>query len=230
MSTVLSACALAGMATLAHGTFHRNSWVFGPALGALPSRDRVLALTFDDGPNPDTTPRVLDALARADVHATFFILGKHAERWPDLVRRIVEDGHQLGNHGYHHRRLHLRGPAYTREDLQMGTDCVIAACGMAPRFFRAPHGFRNPWVTSIAHALGQRVVGWSLGVWDSDKPGAEVIVRRAVAGVRSGTILLLHDGDGYDPAGDRRQTADAIPDIVRALKSRDYRFELLPHR
>ena len=230
MNVVLTGAALAGAgaAALAHGTFHRNSWVLGASLGALPTRSRALALTFDDGPNPETTPRVLDALARADVRATFFVLGKHAERWPDLVRRVAEEGHQIGNHGYHHRRLHLRGPRYTHEDLQLGTDRIAVACGVTPRFFRAPHGFRNLWVASVARSLEQRIVGWSLGVWDSDRPGAEVIAQRSISGVRPGTILLLHDGDGYDPAGDRRQTADAVPAIVNGLRDRGYRFELLP--
>ena len=228
MNIVLAGAALAGTAALAHGTFHRNSWVLGSSLGALPTRDRVLALTFDDGPNPEATPRILDALQQVDVRATFFLLGKHAERWPTLVRRIVEDGHQVGNHGNNHRRLHLRGPKYTRYDLQLGTDRIVDACGVAPQFFRAPHGFRNPWVASVARSLEQRVVGWSLGVWDSDRPGAAVIAKRAIEGVRPGSILLLHDGDGYDPAGDRLQTADAVPAIVSALRERGYRFDLLP--
>ena len=83
-------------------------------------------------------------------------------------------------------------------------------------------------MASIARALEQRVVGWSLGVWDSDRPGSEVIAKRAIEGVRPGAILLLHDGDGYDPAGDRLQTAEAVPAIVSALRERGYRFDLLP--
>src|SRR5262249_36977101 len=81
------------------------------------------------------------------------------------------------------------------------------ASGVHPRLFRAPHGFRSPWVTAIARSLGQRTVGWSLGVWDSDRPGVEAIADRTVDGAKPGSILLLHDGDGYDPQGDRTQTA-----------------------
>jgi peptidoglycan/xylan/chitin deacetylase (PgdA/CDA1 family) len=211
----------------AHGAFHRNSFVFGRALARLPAGDRAVALTFDDGPNPDATPAILDALGARGVHATFFILGRHAERWPHLVRRVVEEGHAIGNHGYHHRKLHFKLPRYVRADLELGTRCIENAAGVRPRWFRAPHGFRSPWVTPIAHSLGQRTVGWTLGVWDSDRPGVAAIVERTVGGANPGAILLLHDGDGYDPLGDRRQTAQAVPEIVDRLSSHGFRFALL---
>lgn len=211
----------------AHGAFHRNSPLFGPTIHRLPTRDRAVALTFDDGPNPEATPLVLDALAERGVKATFFILGRHAERWPDLVARVAADGHAVGNHGYFHRKLHLRSPAYVRRDLELGTETIVNAGAPRPRLFRAPHGFRSPWVTYIARTLGQRTVGWSLGVWDSDRPGVEEIARRTVDGAAPGSILLLHDGDGYDPAGDRMQTAQAVPLLVDELLGRGYRFALL---
>ncbi len=211
----------------AHGAFHRNSPIFGPAIRRLTTHDRAVALTFDDGPNPAATPVVLDALAERGVKATFFILGRHAERWPDLVARAAAEGHALGNHGYYHRKLHLRSPAYVRRDLELGTNAMMKAGAPRPRFFRAPHGFRSPWVTHIARTLGQRTVGWSLGVWDSDRPGVDEIARRTVEGASPGAILLLHDGDGYDPDGDRLQTAHAVPLLVDRLLDRGYRFSLL---
>lgn len=216
----------AGLA--AHGAFYRNSFVFGSALGRLPTRDRVLALTFDDGPNPEATPRVLDALREAGIPATFFILGRHAERWPALVRRVRDEGHAIGNHGYHHRKLHFKTPRYVRDDLGRGSDAIADACGVRPALFRAPHGFRSPWVNRIAASMGERVIGWSLGVWDSDRPGVEVIAQRTIAGARPGSILLLHDGDGYDPSGDRLQTAAAVPRIAADLATRGYRFVSVP--
>jgi peptidoglycan/xylan/chitin deacetylase (PgdA/CDA1 family) len=214
---------------VAHGTWHRNSWVFGRPLSRLPGHDDVVSITFDDGPNPHATPRILDVLAREQVKATFFVLGRHAERWPQLVERMADEGHQLGNHGYWHRKLHRRGPAYVRDDLTKGTEAICRACGLtALRHFRAPHGFRNPWVTAIARGLGQRTVGWSLGVWDSARPGAEEIARRALEGLGAGSILLLHDGDGYDAEGDRMQTAEALPMIIHGLRARGFRFATLP--
>ena len=216
-------------ALAAHGTWHRNSWIFGPALHRLPGRENVASITFDDGPNPVATPRILDILKRQDVHATFFVLGRHADRWPALVRRMADEGHQLGNHGYHHRKLHRRTPGYVRDDLARGADAIERASGVRPAHFRAPHGFRSPWVTPIARALGERTVGWSLGVWDSARPGADEIVRRALDGMRAGSILLLHDGDGYDADGDRTQTAEAMPRIIDGLRGRGVRFVTLPN-
>ena len=220
-----AAAALAGAA--AHGAFHRNSPIFGAPLTRLRTSDRAVALTFDDGPNPEATPLILDALKARGVHATFFMLGRHAERWPELVRRVADEGHGIGNHGYYHRKLHFKSPRYVRTDLTLGTEMIERAAAVRPAFFRAPHGFRSPWVTSIATSLGQRTVGWSLGVWDSDLPGVEAIAERAVSGARPGCILLLHDGDGYDAAGDRLQTARAVPLIVDRLLAKDYRFDLL---
>lgn len=217
-----------GVGLAAYGTFHRNSGLFGDALGKLPASGKQVSLTFDDGPNPQSTPRILDTLRAEGVRATFFLLGKHVERWPEIARRVADEGHQVGNHGYHHRKLHFRGPGYVRLDLQLGTEQIRESTGADPHFFRAPHGFRSPWVSSIARELGQRTIGWSLGVWDSDRPGVDAIVDRTVRGVRPGSIVLLHDADGYDPDGDRMQTADALPLIVGRLRASGYEFVTLP--
>jgi peptidoglycan/xylan/chitin deacetylase (PgdA/CDA1 family) len=221
--------ALAGAALLAHGTWQRNSWIFGPVLNRLPESDPRVAITFDDGPNPQATPAILDVLRDEGVRATFFVLGRHADRWPELVRRMADEGHQLGNHGYWHRKLHRRTPWYIRDDLTRGTVAIERASGgVRPALFRAPHGFRNPWVTPTAASLGQRTVGWSLGVWDSARPGATEISRRAVERMNPRSILLLHDGDGYDPEGDRMQTAEALPEIINGLRARGLDFSTLP--
>jgi peptidoglycan-N-acetylglucosamine deacetylase len=212
----------------AYGAFHRNSPLFGPALGRISSKRKVVALTFDDGPNPDATPLILDTLAEKGVRATFFVLGSHAERWPELVRRMAQEGHQLGNHGYFHRKLQFKSPFYVSRDIRLGIRAIKRAGAPAPRYFRAPHGFRSPWTTPIARAYGERTVGWSLGVWDSDRPGVDEIVRRTLEGVSPGSIVLLHDGDGYNPDGDRMQTAAALPYIIDRLKEQGYEFATLP--
>src|SRR5436305_10351705 len=94
----------------AHGAFHRNSPIFGRPISKVDVYGKVVVLTFDDGPNPNATPPILDALKDRGVKATFFILGRHAEQWPELVRRIADEGHAIGNHGYFHRKLHFRSP------------------------------------------------------------------------------------------------------------------------
>ena len=110
----------------------------------------------------------------------------------------------------------------------MGTESIERASRVRPRLFRAPHGFRSPWVTSIARSLGQQTVGWSRGVWDSKRPGVDVIVRRTVEATKPGSIMLLHDGDGYDIEGDRSQTAAAVPIIVDRLHERGFTFVTIP--
>jgi peptidoglycan-N-acetylglucosamine deacetylase len=211
----------------AHGVFHRNSPVFGRVLSRLPGRARTVALTFDDGPHPRTTPLILDVLRQERVPATFFVLGKHAERWPDLVRRAADEGHEVGNHGFAHQRLHFAGRSRVRQDLERGTEAAVRACHRLPRLFRAPHGFRSPFVTPIANSLGQATVGWTYGVWDSDCPGNEVIAARVLERASPGAIILLHDADGHDSARDRHQTAEALPLIIRGLKERGYGFAAL---
>jgi peptidoglycan/xylan/chitin deacetylase (PgdA/CDA1 family) len=210
-----------------HGALYPNSPLFGSVMARVTATGNALALTFDDGPNPEATPAILDALAERGAKASFFILGRHAERWPHLVQRVEAEGHSVCNHGYYHRKLHLKSPSYVRRDLELGTRAIMEACGVRPRFFRAPHGFRSPWVTPIARSLGQRTVGWTRGVWDSSNPGVDVIAERAIRGARAGAILLLHDGDGYDPDGDRRQTARAMPSIVAAIQRSGLRLVTL---
>jgi len=224
----LAALGISVIGGAAHGAFHRNSPLFGPALGKIESDRKVVALTFDDGPNPDATPKILDTLRQKGVRATFFVLGSHAERWPELVRRIAHEGHQIGNHGYFHRKLQFKSPFYVSRDIRLGIRAIKRAGAPAPKYFRAPHGFRSPWTTPIASSYGERTIGWSLGVWDSDRPGVEEIVRRTLEGIEPGSIVLLHDGDGYNPDGDRMQTAAALPLIIDRLKSEGYEFATLP--
>ena len=219
--------AIAATGALAWGAYERNSPLFGRVIRRLASADPAVALTFDDGPNPRATPAILDALGTAGVSATFFVLGRHAERWPRLVSRMADEGHVVANHGFHHEKLLWHSPRWVRRDLRLGRE-TIERCGAArPTLFRAPHGQRNPWVSPIAFSEGQRTVGWTLGVWDSAKPGAHVIADRVVRGGDCGSIILLHDGDGYDPGGDRMQTAAAVPMIIRGLRERGFSFATL---
>ena len=112
--------------------------------------------------------------------------------------------------------------------MTLGKKAIERASGVTPKFFRAPHGFRNPWVNSIARSLGERTIGWSLGVWDSDRPGVDVIVSRTLEGARARSIILLHDGDGYNANGDRMQTAQAVPAIISGLQGRGFELVTLP--
>jgi peptidoglycan/xylan/chitin deacetylase (PgdA/CDA1 family) len=222
----------AAVSALAFGVYDPNSRLFGPVISRGARAGRSAYLTFDDGPNPGTTPRVLDILAQENVAATFFMVGAHVERYPDIARRVVAAGHEVGNHTQHHVKLHRRGPARIRRELAEAHRAIHEHTGATPRLFRAPHGYRNPFVTPAALRHGYTVCGWTFGVWDSARPGADEIRRRTRVKLVPGAIILLHDGDGYDPAGDRTQTADALPGIIRDARAAGYAFrplaELVP--
>ena len=195
-----------------------------PLLGPVVRRgaaDRPLAaLTFDDGPGP-STPAVLDALADAGVRATFFVLGRQVERYPQLIARMRADGHQVASHGWDHGILIFRGPRYVAEQLRRTERAVEAAAGPGTltRLFRAPHGFRGPATWATARALGYRMAGWTAGVFDTAEPGVEVIVERCRRAIAPGAVVLLHDADGWDPPRERTQTVDALPGICDAAAS-----------
>ncbi len=219
---VAGAGVLAAAAALGVAAFHPRNPALGRTLSRGPGDRPRAALTFDDGPGP-STPDVLDALAREGVRATFFVLGRQAERHPDTVRRIAAEGHQIANHGYDHGILIFRGAAHVRDQLARCEAAVAAAAGpdaMSP-LFRAPHGFRGPATAPAARRAGYRVAAWTRGVFDSAEPGAAAIARRATRALEPGTILLLHDADGWAPERPRQQTADALGDICRAARARD---------
>jgi len=229
MITLAIATSLGAMATgaWAHGTFHPNSPIFGRVIGrGSPSR-RELYLTFDDGPSPSATEKILEILDNQAVPATFFMVGQHVERFPDIARRVGESRHGVGNHTYHHLKLHLQGPRRIHLEMERGHAVIVSYAGRIPRLFRSPHGYRNPFVSLMAHRLGYAAIGWTFGVWDSAQPGAEVIRSRMRKRLRPGAILLLHDGDGSDQKGDRRQTAAALPGIIADAKAGGYVFRPL---
>ena len=217
-----------GGGLLAGGAYYPNAPIFGPVVGRGPKTRRELYLTFDDGPNPRSTPTILEALDRERVPAAFFMVGDHVSRFPQVARAVASQGHEIGNHTAHHRKLHLLGPRAVARELGQADRTIGETVGSRPRLFRAPHGFRNPFVAGSARRLGYRTVGWTFGVWDSDPIDAGEIRCRVRDRLRPGAIILLHDGDGYDPGGDRRATAAALPGILRDAFDAGYRFRSLP--
>ena len=216
-----------GVGTLAWGAYHPNSPLFGKVVARGPQDGRSIYLTFDDGPNPTATARILEVLAAEDVPAAFFLVGEHVRRFPGLARAVTDAGHAAGNHTSSHVKLHRCGPRRVRRELEAAHATIAEATGTAPRLFRAPHGYRNPFVGRTARRLGYTVVGWSYGVWDSARPGVAAIRARVRRRLSPGAIVLLHDGDGYDPHGDRRQTADALPGIVHDARAAGFQFRPL---
>jgi peptidoglycan-N-acetylglucosamine deacetylase len=224
---------------IAFAAFTPNTPLFGRVIGRGWVASPKAAITFDDGPSAEYTPQVLDALAAAGVHATFFVLGRHVRAHPEIAQRIVAEGHELASHGDDHSLLTFQGPTGIAHQLRAADDAVQTATGAAPApLFRAPHGFRSPFLVPVARSLGYRVVGWTAGVWDTAKPGIDRIVQRSVAKLHPGAILLLHDADGSGNGDDRSQTVQALPQILAAGRQQGIEFvtvselagELRPHR
>ena len=224
----VAALSIGSVALASYATLHRNAPIFGEVLARLPPEAQEVALTFDDGPNPEATPRLLDLLAQQDAKATFFLLGRHVRQWPAIARRVAEEGHLVANHGYAHRRLDFAGPRRVREDILAGTGAIADATGIEPAHFRAPHGARSPFVTPVARSLGQRTVGWSVGSRDHAELSAARIARRVEERARAGSIVLLHDGDAYNARGNRVETVLAVARIIPFLRTRALALALLP--
>lgn len=229
---VTAATAVATAGLFAHGAFYPNSPLFGRVISRGSRRSPDLFLTFDDGPSPAATERILEILDLHRVPAAFFLVGDQVARHPELARLLGSTPHEVGNHTMHHHKLHFKGPQFIRRELRPAEELIAGVTGRSLRLFRAPHGFRNPFVTSVVHQLGYTVFGWTFGVWDSDRPGADKIRLRTRAKLKPGAIILLHDGDGSNPRGDRSQTAQALPDIIADAREAGYSFrsigELLP--
>lgn len=181
-----------------------------------------VALTFDDGPDPASTPSVMRALDDLGVRATFFVLGRMLERNPDLGTALVDAGHEVAVHGWQHRPVPLRREGALREDLTGVRDLVVAVCGVAPRYYRPPYGVLTPAARRIAADLGMTTVLWTTWGRDWRARASSATVRRDVARrAAGGGTVLLHDSDCTSAAGSWRATVDALPGIVDDLRSAD---------
>lgn len=184
----------------------------------------VVSLTFDDGPNPPDTPRLLAVLDQHRVKAVFCLWGDHVLAHPDLVRMIVAEGHTLCNHGMHHENMGAWTPAQIEADLRQTSAAIRqAAPGADIPYFRAPFGSWGQTPT-VAARLGMQPLGWRLAVTDWEPPGTDELVRRLETGITPEAVVLLHDG-----GGDRSQTVDAVDRIIPAFKADGWRF-VLPDR
>jgi peptidoglycan-N-acetylglucosamine deacetylase len=175
VSVPAAVMATAGVA--AYGAIYPRSQIFGPTICRTNSPQK-LAITFDDGPNPAITPKLLDLLDRYEVKATFFLIGRFLRECPDLVRESVARGHIVGNHTDTHPNLFWLTPTQITAELRFCHDAISGVLGAPPKWFRPPYGFRNPWVVSEAHKLGCQTVMWTLIPGDWREKSAEWLIER----------------------------------------------------
>ena len=211
----------------AYAAVSPGSQIFGRTLTApanTPGQPGELALTFDDGPNPACTPRLLDILAQRDVRATFFLIGSFAQQQPDLPRRILSAGHLIGNHSWSHPNLALTAARKVDEELVRTRDTLEQITGAPIRYFRPPYGARRPHVLRTAGQLGMEPVTWNAMTNDWNEPSAEVIARALIRKIdrlhRHGRAanIVLHDGGHRGLGANRNPSVNAAAQLIARYK------------
>jgi peptidoglycan-N-acetylglucosamine deacetylase len=205
----------------AAGLWPRSRWL-GPNLTELPRANAQrgeIAITIDDGPDPEVTPQVLELLARYGVRATFFCVGERVEQNPELARAIVRDGHRVENHSQRHRHsFSLLGPAAMRAEIAGAQESIARITGTRPRFFRAPAGLRNPFLEPALRRLGLRLASWTHRGFDTVNGDAETVYRRLCGSLRGGEILLLHDGHAARAPSGAPVILEVLPRVLETLR------------
>lgn len=208
----------------------RCGWL-GPNLTRISSeraKGSLIALTFDDGPDPAVTPRVLDLLDRAGMRATFFCIGERAEAHPDLIRTMRDRGHGIENHSYSHpNSFALYGPGAMRREVIRAQDGIEQAAGRRPQFFRAPAGMQNPWLAAVLASAGVSLVSWTRRGFDTVSDDGLRVAGRLTRGLTAGDILLLHDGHAAGPMKRPQVIDDALSAVLDEMHRKGLRSEAL---
>lgn len=222
-SVVASHLALTAAGLWPRSTLLGLNWTSLP-----PGNEREIALTIDDGPDPEVTPRVLDVLDRFDARATFFCIGEVARRHPRVVEAIVARGHAVENHSQRHRHnFSLLGPRALQREIDSAQQTLTEMSGTRPLFFRAPAGLRNPFLEPVLCRLGLHLASWTRRGFDTRTRDAAVVSQRLLRGLAARDILLVHDGH---PARDARGQAvvlDVLPTVLEAAAAAQLRCTTL---
>jgi peptidoglycan-N-acetylglucosamine deacetylase len=206
--------------------FHpRNQWLVDNR--SRVEGDRCVALTFDDGPDPVDTPKLLDILRDKNVKATFFVIGKRADQHPEIVRRAWAEGHLIGNHTWSHRHLFcFLTPSQLRTEIERGTESVLRICGFRPRLFRSPVGLRHPLLRPYLKDAGLEYISWTIRTRDTFATDSGALAQRILKQAAGGDIILLHD---HLPGG-TQVMLEALPRVIDGLRKRGFEFVLVGPR
>ena len=189
---------------------------------------KQIALTYDDGPNDPHTLKLLDVLAKHNVRATFFMIGRYVQQRPDLARAVAQAGHVIGNHTFTHPLLIFKSEAQTRTELIDCHKALDSAIGEHSNLFRPPFGGRRPATLRIAQKLGLQTAMWNVTGYDWNTPPATVIEKKIARQMRGGDVILLHDGGHRAWGADRAQTVTATDNLIRRYKDEGYEFATVP--
>jgi peptidoglycan-N-acetylglucosamine deacetylase len=205
----------------------KGQW-YGRTFTGVKAGSRQLALTFDDGPNDPHTFRLLEVLARHNVKATFFSIGRYVKQRPDIVQELVRAGHVVGNHTFSHPNLIWVSPQETNRELQDCERALTDAVGEHSRLFRPPFGGRRPGTLKIVRKLGLEPVMWNVTGWDWEGKPADYVEQKVRQQIRGGDVVLLHDGSHTAFGVDRSQTVIAVDRLIARYKSDGYEFVTIP--
>ena len=192
------------------------------------ARSGIIALTFDDGPDPEITPAILEMLEAAGATATFFCIGRKAEQDPSIVAAIRKRGHDVQNHSQTHPNLFaLHGPRKMRQEIGAAQQAIERVSGVRPRFFRAPAGIQNVWLFPLLNAAGLTLVSWTRRGFDTVDRHSARVASRLVRNLRAGDILLLHDGSSARDEHGRAVVLDALAIVLRVMAEKELRSDRL---
>ncbi len=223
---------VANHAALCAASMLPRSHLLGPNITRLPAdarRQHQLCLTFDDGPDPDMTPKVLDLLHTHDATASFFCIGTQIQKHGGLVHDIIDAGHSVENHTQtHHHRFAFRGAGGLHQEIKQAQEQITALDVPAPRFFRAPAGMRNPFLQTVLARQNLRLTSWTRRGFDTVEKQPNKVLQRLTRNLSAGDILLLHDGHGAKTADSRAVILDVLPELLKQIKSAGLRSVSLP--
>lgn len=189
----------------------------GTSYSRVKTGQPYIAMTFDDGPHPTNTPRLLDMLKQRNIRATFFVVGPNSKTYPHILRRMVAEGHEVANHTWTHGDMTKISQAAVRKELADSRDAIVAATGVAPKLWRPPYGAVNTNLKNwIKQEFGYPTIMWSVDPLDWKRPGPSVVADRLVSGTGNGGILLAHDI--------HKPTIDAMPSTFDRLLAKGYKF------
>lgn len=223
-----SAAATAAAAAAGYQSMAPTGQWYGQTFTGLSRGARQISLTYDDGPNDPHTLRLLDVLARHQVLATFFLIGRYVQQRPDIVREIAKAGHAIGNHTFTHPLLILKSAADIRRELSECNTALRDTLGHDTHLFRPPFGGRRPAVLRIARELSLEPIMWNVTGHDWNAPPAAQIERRIAKQVRGGDVILLHDGGHKEMGADRSQTVRVTDLLLTTYKAEGYDFVTIP--
>ena len=218
----LTAAAAASVA--AYQSMAPTAQWFGRTFAEGMRGSKQIALTFDDGPNDPHTLKLLEVLAKHNVRATFFMIGRYVQQRPDIARAVAQAGHVIGNHTFTHPLLIFKSEAQTRTELVDCRQALDDTIGKHSNLFRPPFGGRRPATIRIARELGLQTAMWNVTGYDWNAPPAAVIEKKVVRQMRGGDVILLHDGGHRAMGANRTQTVIATDNLIQRYKNEGYEF------